>query len=189
MTEIPVHLRAQMGVARTFQAIQLFPQLSVFDNLLVATHLHNPTGFLTQLFASEAALLWEGRSRERVRGVVHLLELEEVAQGQVADLPFGVLRMVEVARAMVTGFRFVMLDEPASGLDNAETERLTDVLLRIRDFGVTLLLIEHDVKMVTSVSDFMYVLDRGRLIAQGPADQIQRNPAVIAAYLGQPVEA
>jgi ABC-type branched-subunit amino acid transport system ATPase component len=188
VTDLPVHERAQLGVARTFQAIQLIPQLSVFDNLLVATHLQNPTGFLSHISASEGALYWEGRARDRVRRVVQLLDMRDVADEQVADLPFGVLRMVEVARAMVTGFRFMMLDEPASGLDNAETERLTEVLMRTRDLGVTLLLIEHDVKMVTSMSDYMYVLERGQLIAQGVPEHVQRDPAVVAAYLGQPVE-
>jgi sulfate-transporting ATPase len=189
VTNVPVHERAQLGVARTFQAIQLVPQLSVFDNLLVATHLHNPTGFLSHVAVTPRALEEEHRARERVRGVVSLLGLKDAAERQVADLPFGVLRMVEVARAMVTGFKFIMLDEPASGLDNTETEKLTEVLLQVRDLGVTLLLIEHDVKMVTSVSDYIYVLERGTLIAEGPADKIKRDPAVVAAYLGEPVEA
>jgi ABC-type branched-subunit amino acid transport system ATPase component len=92
--------------------------------------------------------------------------------------------MIEVARALVTGFPVIMLDEPASGLDNRETAALSDLLLRIRDAGRTLLLIEHDVQMVTSVSDYMYVLDQGRMIAEGPPEDIKRNQAVIAAYLG-----
>ena len=122
VSELPVHLRAQMGVARTFQVIQLFPQLSVFDNLLVATHLHNATGFVSHLAASDRALAEEGRAVDRVRRVVELLDLEDVTSARITDLPFGVLRMVEVARAMVTGFRFMMLDEPASGLDPTSVE-------------------------------------------------------------------
>ncbi|HVE92723.1 MAG TPA: ATP-binding cassette domain-containing protein [Actinomycetota bacterium] len=187
--EMPVHERAAMGVARTFQAIQLFPQLSVFDNLLVATHLHNSTGFLSHLVVTPRSIQTERQARRRVAEVVERLELADVAQRRVADLPFGVLRMVEVARALVTGFRFIMLDEPASGLDGTETEELTEVLRRLRDEeAMTLLLIEHDVKMVTSVSDYMYVLDRGSLIAQGPPESVKRDPQVIAAYLGRPVE-
>ncbi|HVL82138.1 MAG TPA: ATP-binding cassette domain-containing protein [Actinomycetota bacterium] len=189
VSELPVHERAAMGIARTFQAIQLFPQLSVFDNLLVATHLQNRTGWASHVVVSHPSIQAEREARQRVSEVVERLDLTEVADRRVGDLPFGVLRIVEVARALVTGFRFIMLDEPASGLDGTETEGLTEVLRRLRDEeGMTLLLIEHDVKMVTSVSDYMYVLDRGRMIAQGVPDVVKRDPQVIAAYLGKPVE-
>jgi ABC-type branched-subunit amino acid transport system ATPase component len=96
--------------------------------------------------------------------------------------------MVEVARALVTGARVIMLDEPASGLDNTETERLAEILHFVRALGVTMLLIEHDVKMVTSISDYMYVLDHGTLLAEGTAEEIQRDERVIAAYLGSEVD-
>lgn len=184
-TAMPVHTRAAMGVARTFQAIQLFPQLTVFENLLVATHLQNSTGFPSHVVVSAAALDQERRARQRVRKCLDLLDLGHVADSRVADLPFGVLRMVEVARAMVTGFRLMMLDEPASGLDDIETERLADVVRFLKSLGVSVLLIEHDVAMVTGVSDQMYVLEQGRIIAEGTPGAIQDDPAVIAAYLGE----
>jgi ABC-type branched-subunit amino acid transport system ATPase component len=185
VTELPVHERAKLGVARTFQLIQLFPQLSVFDNLLVATHVHNPTGVLSHVFATPSGLGAEVAVRRRVRRVISAVGLRDVADARVADLPFGVLRMVEVARALVTGFPLIMLDEPASGLDNRETDILGEYLVQMRDRGVTLLLIEHDVALVTAVSDYIYVLERGRLIAEGPPEVIKRDPAVIAAYLGE----
>ena len=188
VTSMPVHRRAELGVGRTFQLIQLFPQLSVFDNLLAATHLQNPTGFVQHLSVSGSALRSERAARQRVARVVDLLELGDVAHRPAAGLPFGVLRMVEVARALVTGARVIMLDEPASGLDNRETDRLTEVLHFVRGLGATLLLIEHDVRMVTSVSDHMYVLERGAIIAQGVPAAIQSDPAVIAAYLGNPAD-
>jgi ABC-type branched-subunit amino acid transport system ATPase component/ABC-type branched-subunit amino acid transport system permease subunit len=185
VTNWTVDQRARLGVGRTFQAIQLLPQLTVFDNLLVATHVHNPSGLLSHLFVGPATLAAEREGRRQVRQVAQLLELEEYLDRRVMDLPFGVLRMVEVARALVTGARLMMLDEPASGLDNTETDRLAAIVRFIRDLGVTVLLIEHDVKMVTSVSDYMYVLEYGALLAEGPAADIQRDPRVIAAYLGE----
>jgi ABC-type branched-subunit amino acid transport system ATPase component/ABC-type branched-subunit amino acid transport system permease subunit len=185
-TAYPVHVRAQMGVGRTFQLIQLFPQLSVFDNLLVATHVHNGTGVFSHVLVTERAIAAERDARRRVRQVVALMGLEDVVDRRIAGLPFGVLRHVEIARALVTEAPLLMLDEPASGLDNAETDELAALLRFIRsELGVTILLIEHDVRMVTSVSDYMYVLDGGRLLAEGAPSEIQRNPAVIAAYLGE----
>jgi ABC-type branched-subunit amino acid transport system ATPase component/ABC-type branched-subunit amino acid transport system permease subunit len=185
-TRLPVHVRAQMGVGRTFQLIQLFPELTVFDNLLAATHVHNSTGVLSHLAVSSRAIEAEATARRRVRQVASLLGLEEFVDRRVAGLPFGVLRQVEIARALVTEAPLLMLDEPASGLDNAETDELARLLRYVRgELGVSILLIEHDVRMVTSVSDYIYVLDRGRPLADGTPGEIQRNPAVVAAYLGQ----
>jgi branched-chain amino acid transport system permease protein len=189
-TSLPVHARAALGVGRTFQLIQLFPQLSVFDNLLAATHLQNPTGFLQHLVVSERALAEERAARERVTEVIDRLHLQDVAARTVTGLPFGVLRIVELARALVTGAPFIMLDEPASGLDDNETGKLADLLLELRgDLGITFLLIEHDVAMVTGVTDYMYVINRGNLLAEGTPAEVQRNEDVIAAYLGQPAGA
>ncbi|MDQ3756307.1 MAG: branched-chain amino acid ABC transporter ATP-binding protein/permease [Actinomycetota bacterium] len=188
VTDWPVDARARLGVGRTFQAIQLVPQLTVFDNLLVATHVHNPTGFASNLFLGPATAAAERNARKRVRRVAALLELEPYLERRAADLPFGVLRMVELARAVVTESRLLMLDEPASGLDNTETERLTDIVRFIRDIGVTVLLIEHDVAMVTAVSDWVYVLNQGAILAEGTPTVIARDQRVVAAYLGQAEE-
>jgi sulfate-transporting ATPase len=186
VTAYPVHVRAQMGVGRTFQLIQLFPQLSVFDNLLVATHVHNETGVVSHVLVTERAIAAELDARRRVRQVVALMGLEEVVDRPVAGLPFGILRQVEIARALVTEAPLLMLDEPASGLDNAETDELAKLLRFIRgELGITILLIEHDVRLVTSVSDHIYVLDRGTLLAEGTPAEIHTNTAVIAAYLGE----
>ncbi|HXA28689.1 MAG TPA: branched-chain amino acid ABC transporter ATP-binding protein/permease [Candidatus Angelobacter sp.] len=188
VTAWDVHRRAALGVGRTFQILQLFGDLTVFDNLLVATHLQNRTGFWGSLVVSPRAQHAERAARERVEAVLELMELGEVADRQVAGLPFGVLRLVEVARTLVTGARLVCFDEPASGLDSSETERLIQWFQFLREIGITLLVIEHDVDMVVRLCDHIYVLDQGRLLASGSPQQIQRDPAVIASYLGAAVE-
>jgi sulfate-transporting ATPase len=188
VTKWDVHRRAALGVGRTFQILQLFGDLTVFDNLMVATHLQNHTGLWGATVASGGALKAERAAQQRVRSVLKLMQLEDIAERRVAGLPFGVLRLVEVARTLVTGARLVCFDEPASGLDSAETEQLLEWFRFLRQIGITLLVIEHDVSFVVRLCDWIYVLDQGRLLAAGPPVQIQRDPAVIASYLGAPME-
>ena len=183
-TRLQPHERARLGVARSFQVIQLFSDLTVFDNLLVATHMHNEAGLIGNLAASSRTITEEQAARTRVRRGLAMLRQLEVAPHRLRGLTVGPQRMVELGRALVTGARFVMLDEPASGLNNAETDRLIEVVRGIRALGVAVLLIEHDVRMVTGVSDYVYVLDQGRLIAQGPPASVQRDARVVQAYLG-----
>lgn len=184
-----VHRRAALGVGRTFQILQLFADLTVFENLLVATHLQNPTGLVGGVLVTGRALRAEHAARARVRAVLRLMDLEHLADRRVAGLPFGVLRLVEVARTLVTGARVVCFDEPASGLDSRETEGLIEWFRLLRQIGITLLVIEHDVDMVVRLCDYIYVLDQGKLIAEGTPAQIQRDQSVIDSYLGKVAEA
>ncbi|MFN2640596.1 MAG: ATP-binding cassette domain-containing protein, partial [Actinomycetota bacterium] len=147
------------------------------------------TGVLAHVAVTSAALRGERAAREKVAGVIHLLDLDDIADRPVAGLPLGTLRMVELARALVSGAKLVMLDEPASGLDNTETAKLAEHLYHVRDnLGTSILLIEHDVHMVTSVSDYMYVVNRGKLLSEGLPAHVQRDDVVIAAYLGSSEE-
>jgi len=189
VTGWPVHKRAALGVGRTFQVLQLFRDISVYDNLLVATHLQNRTGLFGAIFVTPAARMREAEARRRVEAVLRLMELEQYAHRPVSGLPFGVLRLIEVARTLVTGARLVCFDEPASGLDSAETEKLIEWFRFLRRMGITLLVIEHDVSMVVRLCDYIYVLDQGKLIAEGTPAEIQRDDRVIASYLGTSAEA
>jgi ABC-type branched-subunit amino acid transport system ATPase component/ABC-type branched-subunit amino acid transport system permease subunit len=185
-TAMPVHERARLGLGRTFQAIQLFPQLSVYENLLVATHTSNPTGVAAHIALTRRAVRHEAAAEETVRRAVRFMRLEAEADRPVAGLPFGVLRRVEIARTLVAGSPVVMLDEPASGLDNAETDLLANLLTDLRQqLGLSLLLIEHDVRMVMSVSDRMYVLVHGQIVASGTPAEVREDPVVVQAYLGE----
>jgi sulfate-transporting ATPase len=190
VTGLPVHERARRGLGRTFQAIQLFSELSVYENLLVATHAGNESGTFSHVTLTRHGLRHEAAAERVVRRVVRAMGMEAIADRPVAGLPFGTLRQVEIARTLVTGSPIVMLDEPASGLDNRETDRLSQLLLDLRErLGLSLLLIEHDVRMVTEVSDYMYVLVYGKIVSHGTPDVVRRDPVVTAAYLGEASDA
>lgn len=186
VTDAPIHERAALGIARTFQHIQLFRGMTVRENLAVATHLHNDTGPVHHLLNTARWLVDERAARDAVAEAIEVFALRDVADRDISGLPFGVLRMVEIARAAVTGFPLIMLDEPASGLDERETDRLIEALFHLRDSGRSMLLIEHDVRMVARVCDQMTVLDRGQPIAAGEPRAVLSDPVVVAAYLGEP---
>jgi branched-chain amino acid transport system permease protein len=189
VTTAPIHARAQLGIARTFQHIQLFAGMTVRENLAVATHMHHGTGPLQHALNTRRWAADEAAVAEAVAEAIDVFRLSEVADRDVSGLPFGVLRMVEIARAAVTGFPLIMLDEPASGLDERETDSLIAALYRLRDSGRSMLLIEHDVRMVSQVCDQMTVLERGKPIASGEPSKVLKDPLVVAAYLGEPHEA
>jgi ABC-type branched-subunit amino acid transport system ATPase component/branched-subunit amino acid ABC-type transport system permease component len=186
ITKEPPHRRAGAGIARTFQVLQLFPGLSVFDNVLMGTHLHHRGTLFGGLVGTPVTVESERRCRERVANVLDLLGLTELADRPVTGLPFGTLRLVELGRALATGGKLLMLDEAASGLNDVETQRLVDVVQSIRARGVSVLLIEHDMHMVSAACDHVFVLDRGELIASGTPDAVSADERVREAYLGAP---
>ncbi len=179
------HAIAAKGIMRTFQNVELFGSMSVLENVLVGRHSRMRCGF----WGAIGRLPWvrreEREARDRAMELLQFVGLEQVAGQPSTDLPFGWQRFLEIARAMGAEPRLMLLDEPASGLNPVETQRLGDLLLKIRDRGITLLLVEHDMSLTMGISDRILVLHQGRRLAEGTPREVQSNEAVIAAYLGK----
>lgn len=173
-----------LGIGRTFQNLKLFPHMSVMDNVLVGLHPHLHVGFFASLLGLPAARREERQAREEATRLLGFVGLQTRAQEEAGALPYGLQRRLELARALATHPRLLLLDEPAAGLNPQETDELTQLISRIRDKGITVLLIEHHMDLVMAVSDHVLVLDYGAKIAEGTPAAVQGNPAVIAAYLG-----
>lgn len=182
------HLVARVGIARTFQNIRLFQDMTVLENLLVAQHLQLDSNLIRGMLASTAFERREQEGIDRAMEWLKLLHLESDANRLAGELPYGRQRRLEIARAMCTNPRLICLDEPAAGLNPAETEHLAELIYLLRDqCQTTVLLIEHDMSLVMDISDHVIVLDHGEVIADGTPEEVRHNPHVIAAYLGTEV--
>jgi ABC-type branched-subunit amino acid transport system ATPase component len=173
------------GIARTFQMIRLFPNLGVDENVMVGLHGRTRAGPLDSLLHTPLHRREEAWARDETHRWLAFVGLEQRAHQQARELAYGNQRRLEIARALATGPRLLILDEPASGMNPAEKVELVQLVSRIRDSGVTVLLIEHDMSVVMGISDRIIVLDHGVQIAEGGPEEIQRNPRVIEAYLGR----
>jgi branched-chain amino acid transport system ATP-binding protein len=174
----------KLGIARTFQNIRLFANMTALENVLVGVDAHHSTGVITAMFRLPKHRREEEQGRARAMELLEFMGLDSKADELARNLPYGDQRRLEIARALATSPQLLCLDEPAAGFNPAEKAKLMELIRTIRDQGYTVLLIEHDMKLVMGVTDRIVVLEFGRKIAEGAPAEIRDNPAVIAAYLG-----
>ena len=181
---IPVERLAAKGMVRTFQNIELFGQMTVLENVMVGLHSKSKSGLFACSFKAPWAIKEEHRIREEAHEWLRFVGIEQLADVQASNLPFGKGRMLEIARAMACKPRLILMDEPAAGLNSQETVGLAELIRKIRDLGVTVVLVEHDMELVMDICDRIVVLNLGQKLAEGTPREIQDNHEVIAAYLG-----
>ena len=185
ITNVPTHQVAERGIARTFQNTELFDQETVLNNLLIGCHIHRRSNLLSDLFFLPSVKKQELEFRDQVEDVIDLLDLQSYREQVIANLPYGVRKMVEIARALCLKPKLLLLDEPSSGLNPEETE---DLAFQIEDIneelGITVIMVEHDMNLVSIASDRVMALADGQLITIGSPQEVQSHPEVLRAYLG-----
>ena len=185
ITGLPPHARARLGISRTFQNIRLFRELTVRENVRVARYARTRAGVLASLLRTPAMRRERRQTDGAVDALLERLGLAERAEERAGNLPYGEQKRLEIARALAAEPRLLLLDEPAAGTSAAEAAELMALIRGLRDRGLTILLVEHHIRVVMQVSDRVAVLNHGELIGEGPPEAIRRDPAVIAAYLGE----
>jgi branched-chain amino acid transport system ATP-binding protein len=189
LTGAPPHRFAAAGIARTFQNLQVFFNMTALENVMTGRHRLEHAGLVSALLHTPRLARAEVESRQRALSWLHFLDLGGLAARGADTLPYGALKRLEIARALAGEPRLLLLDEPAAGLNPSEAQAIADLIRRVAATGTTVVLVEHNMRLVMEVSDHILVLDHGRRLAEGSADQVRADPAVIAAYLGAGAEA
>ncbi len=185
VTALPTAARAALGVQRTFQNLQIFFNMTAVENVMVGQHLHVDTGLIGSLLGLPRVRGQTAMARRRAEELLDHVGLAEWHKADADAMPYGALKRLEIARALAAEPRLLLLDEPAAGLNPRETQEIEHLIRRVAASGVTVVLVEHDMKLVMNVSDHILVLDYGRKLAEGTAAEVRRNPDVIKAYLGE----
>lgn len=177
----------EQGLARTFQNIRLFPNMTVLENVMIGHHCRTKARILGAIFRGPATRREEKQIVQKSFAIIEKMGLADMVNEFARNLPYGAQRRLEIARALATGPMILLLDEPAAGMNPHETKELDDLICKIRNEGLSILLIEHDMKLVMSLSDYIFVMDYGKKIAEGTPEQVRHNPDVIKAYLGEDI--
>ena len=186
ITHLPAHQVVKLGIARTFQNIELFDHATVLHNLLIGRHIHCRSSLLSDLFFLPSVKKMELEHRRRVEDVIDFLDLQHYRDQLIQNLPYGVRKIVELGRALCTEPKLLLLDEPASGLNVDETEDMAFWIDDIKKLlGITVIMVEHNMSLVSQVSDHVLAINYGEALADGSPGEVQSNPAVIKAYLGE----
>ena len=185
ITGMEPHVLARRGLSRTFQNLQVFFRMTALENVMVGRHVHEQKAILSHLLHLPATRRQNRETRERSMALLDKVGLADSADTVAGNLPYGALKRLEIARAMAIEPKLLLLDEPAAGCNPVETEEIDELIVEVKTEGVTVLLVEHDMRLVMKISDRILVLDHGKVLAEGSASDVRDNPDVIAAYLGQ----
>jgi branched-chain amino acid transport system ATP-binding protein len=184
VTGLAPQLLAKCGLSRTFQNLQIFFRMTAAENVMVGRHLHERRALLPHLFALPSVLRQNRATREKAEELLAFVGLSALADQPAGTLPYGALKRLEIARALATEPKVLLLDEPAAGCNAVETQEIDAVIQKVAAFGVAVVLVEHDMKLVMRISSRIHVLDQGRTLAEGTAAQVRANPEVVKIYLG-----